>query len=103
MSSQFVTMLLDGVLEGEDTTLALGLIAHIAVLLSHAHHHTLMSWSSYNGWEDSSRSIVSCESSLAHTGPIVNNQGCDIVFHCVEYVRRLEFREIEKFLLRLVA
>ena len=32
---------LDGVLEGEDTALALGLIAHVGVLLTHAHHHTL--------------------------------------------------------------
>ena len=34
---------LDGVLEGEDTTLALGLIAYVGVLLTHAHHHTLRS------------------------------------------------------------
>ena len=32
---------LDGVLQGEDTPLGLGLIAHIGVLLTHAHHHTL--------------------------------------------------------------
>jgi len=32
---------LDGVLEGEDTTLALGLITDVAVLLSHTDHHTL--------------------------------------------------------------
>ncbi|KFU93518.1 hypothetical protein M959_10685, partial [Chaetura pelagica] len=32
---------LDGVLQGEDPPLALGLIPHVAVLLPHAHHHTL--------------------------------------------------------------
>jgi len=32
---------LDGVLEGEDTTLALGLITDVAVLLTHTDHHTL--------------------------------------------------------------
>ncbi|KAJ0050786.1 hypothetical protein NL108_006141, partial [Boleophthalmus pectinirostris] len=32
---------LDGVLEGQDTPLALGLVSHVAVLLSHTHHHTL--------------------------------------------------------------
>ena len=32
---------LDGVLEGEDTSLGLGLIAHIAVFLAHTNHHTL--------------------------------------------------------------
>src|SRR6476469_2731736 len=34
---------LDGVLEGEDTTLALGLITYIGVLLTHTNHHTLHS------------------------------------------------------------
>ena len=32
---------LDGVLEGEDTSLALGLVAYIGVLLTHTHHDTL--------------------------------------------------------------
>ncbi|TRY75420.1 hypothetical protein TCAL_16797 [Tigriopus californicus] len=32
---------LHGVLQGQDTTLGLGLVAHIGVLLSHTDHHTL--------------------------------------------------------------
>ena len=32
---------LNGVLEGEDTSLGLGLITHVAVLLAHTNHHTL--------------------------------------------------------------
>ncbi|KFV52644.1 hypothetical protein N328_09633, partial [Gavia stellata] len=32
---------LDGVLQGEDPSLALGLVPHVAVLLPHAHHHAL--------------------------------------------------------------
>ncbi|KFQ98662.1 hypothetical protein Y956_08433, partial [Nipponia nippon] len=32
---------LDGVLQGEDPPLALGLVPHVAVLLPHAHHHAL--------------------------------------------------------------
>ena len=32
---------LDGVLESQDSTLALSLVSHVAVLLSHTHHHTL--------------------------------------------------------------
>ena len=32
---------LNGVLQGEDTSLALGLITDVGVLLTHAHHHTL--------------------------------------------------------------
>ncbi|KAJ0033608.1 hypothetical protein NQD34_000715, partial [Periophthalmus magnuspinnatus] len=31
----------NGVLEGQDAPLALGLVSHIAVLLAHTHHHTL--------------------------------------------------------------
>lgn len=33
--------MLNGVLQGQDTPLALGLITYIAVLLPHTHHHTL--------------------------------------------------------------
>ena len=32
---------LDGVLQGQDTPLALSLITYVAVLLTHTHHHTL--------------------------------------------------------------
>ena len=33
--------MLNGVLEGQDSTLALSLVSHIAVFLAHTHHHTL--------------------------------------------------------------
>lgn len=33
--------MLDGVLQGQDAPLALGLVSHVAVLLAHSHHHTL--------------------------------------------------------------
>ena len=41
---------LDGVLEGQDSTLALSLVSHIAVFLAHSHHHTLHTerWNRYN-------------------------------------------------------
>jgi len=32
---------LDGVLQSQDAALALSLVSHIAVLLTHTHHHTL--------------------------------------------------------------
>jgi hypothetical protein len=32
---------LDGILEGEDATLGLRLVADVGVLLAHAHHHAL--------------------------------------------------------------
>merc|ERR1712073_155581 len=69
---------LHGVLQGEDTPLGLGLVTDIGVLLSHTHHHTLMSRATNNGWEDSSGSVISGEASLAHAGAIVNHQSCHI-------------------------
>merc|ERR1719447_249063 len=69
---------LNGVLEGEDTSLGLSLISNIGILLSHTDHDTLVSWSSNNGWEDSSGSVISGESSLAHAGAIVNNESSNV-------------------------
>ncbi|KAK2181636.1 hypothetical protein NP493_386g01016 [Ridgeia piscesae] len=57
---------LDGVLQSEDTPLALGLVTDIAVLLSHADHDTLMPGSADDGREHGPRSVVSCETGLAH-------------------------------------
>merc|ERR1712113_685053 len=70
--------MLNRVLQGEDTSLGLGLISNIGILLSHTHHHSLMSRATNNGWEDSSRSVISGKSSLAHAGAIVNHQSCNI-------------------------
>jgi len=66
---------LDGVLEGEDTTLALGLITHVGVLLTHTHHHTLMPGAADDGGEHGSGGVVAGEASFAHTGPIVDDEG----------------------------
>merc|ERR1711937_1000775 len=45
---------LNGVLQGEDTSLGLGLISNIGILLSHTNHHTLVARTANNGGEDSS-------------------------------------------------
>jgi len=66
---------LNGVLQGKDTTLGLSFVADVTVLLSHANHDSLMARSSDDGWENSSWSIISSKSSFAHTGSIVNDQG----------------------------
>ena len=70
---------LDGVLQGEDTTLGLGLVANIGVLLSHADHDALVTGPADDRWEDSPRSVVSGEASLAHAGAIVHNQSGNLV------------------------
>merc|ERR1712033_122636 len=69
---------LNGVLKSKDTSLGLSLISNIGILLSHTDHDTLVSWSSNNGWEDSSGSVISGESSLAHAGAIVNNESSNV-------------------------
>merc|ERR1712142_439140 len=63
--------MLNGVLEGKDTSLGLGLTAKIGILLSHTDHHTLVGGTFDNGGEDSSGSVISCKSSLANAGAIV--------------------------------
>merc|ERR1712201_9499 len=69
---------LNGVLEGEDTSLGLSLITNIGILLSHTDHHTLVAGTANNGGEDSSGSVISSKSSLAHAGAIVNNESSNV-------------------------
>merc|ERR1740121_199367 len=70
---------LNGVLQGEDTSLGLGLVTDIGVLLSHTDHDSLVAGTADNGGEDSSGSVISSESSLAHAGAIVTNQGSNVL------------------------
>merc|ERR1719330_1784097 len=69
---------LDGVLQGEDTSLGLGLISDVGILLSHTDHHALVARTSNNGGEDSSGSVISSKSSLAHAGAIVNDKSSNV-------------------------
>merc|ERR1719233_2122580 len=69
---------LNGVLEGKDTSLGLGLISNIGILLSHTDHHTLVAGTSNNGGVDGSGSVISSKSSLAHAGAIVNNKSSNV-------------------------
>merc|ERR1712048_1344026 len=75
---------LNGVLEGEDTSLGLGFISNIGVLLTHTDHDTLVAGTSNNGGEDSPRGVITGESSFAHAGAIVNDKSGGIfVTHLV--------------------
>merc|ERR1719308_700587 len=69
---------LHGVLEGEDTPLALSLVTHVGVLLSHAHHDSLVPGAANYGGEDSPGGVISSKASLAHAGAIVNNKGSNV-------------------------
>jgi len=70
--------MLNGVLQGEDTTLGLGLVADIGVLLTHTDHDTLVAGTADNGGEDGSGSVISGETGLAHAGAIVNNKSGNV-------------------------
>merc|ERR1712202_123804 len=69
---------LNGVLEGKDTSLGLCLISNIGILLSHTDHHTLVAGTSNNGGEDGTGSIISSETSLAHAGAIVTDKSSNV-------------------------
>merc|ERR1719499_389744 len=66
------------VFEGEDTSLGLSLISNIGILLSHTDHHTLVARTANNGGKDSSGSVISSKSSLAHAGAIVNDKSSNV-------------------------
>mmetsp|Transcript_18157 Transcript_18157/g.27323 ORF Transcript_18157/g.27323 Transcript_18157/m.27323 type:complete len:392 (+) Transcript_18157:312-1487(+) len=83
---------LDGVLEREDTTLGLRLVAHVRVLLPHANHHTRLTRAADDRWEDGAGSVVAGESRLAHAGAVVDHERSDIL------VRHLAERRGESFL-----
>ena len=53
---------LNRVLEREDTTLGLGLVADVGVLLAHADHHALVTRAADNRREDGARGVVAGES-----------------------------------------
>merc|ERR1712089_79456 len=70
---------LNRVLEGEDTSLGLGLISNIGVLLSHTYHDTNASWAAHNGGEDGPGGVVSGEPGLAHAGAIVTDKSSNVL------------------------
>jgi hypothetical protein len=70
---------LNGVLEGQDTSLGLGFITNIGILLVHTDHDTRVLGSPNNGWKDSSWSIISSETSFAHPRTVIHNKSLHVV------------------------
>ena len=70
---------LDGVLEGQDTSLGLGFVSDVAVLLAHTDHHTLMAGTTNNGGEDGAGCVITGETGFAHTGAIVYDKSGNVV------------------------
>jgi len=73
---------LDGVLEGEDTTLGLGLVTDVRVLLAHAHHHAGVARATDDRGEHSARGVITGKASLAHARTVVDDQSLNLVSHC---------------------
>ena len=71
--------MLNGVLQGEDTPLGLGLVTDVGVLLSHTDHHTLVAGTANDGGEDGPGGVVSGEAGLAHAGAIVTDQSGNVL------------------------
>merc|ERR1719362_176063 len=71
--------MLNGVLQGEDTPLGLGLVSNIGVLLSHTHHDTLMPGASNDGGEDGPGGVITGEAGLAHAGAIVDDKSSNVL------------------------
>jgi hypothetical protein len=65
----------NGVFEGEDSSLGLGLISDIRVLLSHSDHDTSVSGTSHDGGEVGSGSFISCLAGFAHGGSRISYTG----------------------------
>ena len=53
-------------LQGEHTTLGLGLVAHVGVLLVHADHDPRVLRAANDGREDRARGVITSETGLAH-------------------------------------
>jgi len=78
---------LDRVLEREDATLGLRLVADVRVLLAHADHHAGLARAADDGGEDRARGVVAREARLAHAGAVVNHKRRNFVvshFCCLE-------------------
>merc|ERR1719209_1284882 len=73
------------ILQGEDTSLGLGLVTDIGILLSHTYHDTHMSGTTHNGGEDSPGGVVSGKASLAHPGAIVTDKSSNVLVTHVDW------------------
>ena len=71
---------LDGVGKLEYTSLYLSLISNVDLLVVSSNHGGLDLGSSDDGRENRSRSIISGETSLYHTGSVINNESSFFIF-----------------------
>uniref|UniRef100_A0A1Y1KA12 Uncharacterized protein n=1 Tax=Photinus pyralis TaxID=7054 RepID=A0A1Y1KA12_PHOPY len=72
---------LNGVSQGEDTTLGLSLVTDVRVLLTHTNHDAMVTGTTDNGRENSSGSVITGETGLAHTRTIVDDESGNLFLH----------------------
>jgi hypothetical protein len=69
---------LNGVLQSQHTSLGLGLVSDVSILLVHADHDSGVLGSANNGGEDGSWGVITSKAGLAHTGTVINNKGLHV-------------------------
>lgn len=79
---------LNGVLEGENTSLGLGLVTDVGILLVHANHDSRVAGATNDGREHGAWSIISSETGLAHTGAVINDECLNVLFCHFRSLRR---------------
>merc|ERR1711887_287895 len=81
----------NGVFQGKDTSLGLGFVSDIGILLSHTYHDTLVTWASNDGWEDSSWGVITSKASFAHTRAIVYDKSGNVfVTHLCWFFNKIQ-------------
>merc|ERR1712133_182037 len=70
---------LNGVFQGENTSLGLGLVTDVGILLSHADHDADVTRATDDGREDGAGSVITGEAGLAHSGSIVHDQRSNLL------------------------
>ena len=86
--------MLDGVGKLENTSLDLSLISNVDLLVVSSNHGGLDLRSSNDGRKDGSRSVVSTESCLYHTGSVINNESSFFIFFS-HFLVKFEFGGVE--------
>merc|ERR1712165_287445 len=83
----------NGVFQGKDTSLGLGFISDIGILLSHTYHDTPVTWASNDGWEDSSWGVITSKASFAHTRAIVYDKSGNVFVTHVGFLIKIKMRQ----------
>jgi hypothetical protein len=71
--------MLDWVFQLQDAAFGLRLVAHVSVLLAHAHHHARVLRPAHDRREHRARRVVAGKASLHHAAAVVNDQSRSLI------------------------